>query len=40
VLLSHDLFALDRPDARRLLEVRAEMTVVGGQIVHVASGHR
>jgi len=35
VLLSEDLFALEA-DPRRILDVRAEMTVVGGEVVHRA----
>ena len=32
VVLSHDLFALD--DSMRILEARAEVTVVGGEVVY------
>ena len=35
VLLSEDLFALEA-DPRRILDVRAEMTVVDGEVVHRA----
>ncbi|MEA2521908.1 MAG: hypothetical protein QOI81_1554 [Actinomycetota bacterium] len=35
-LLSHDLFGRVKPDPRRILDAKVEMTMVGGNVVHDA----
>ena len=36
VMLSHDLFGCVKPDPRRLLEAKVELTMVGGSVVYEA----
>jgi predicted amidohydrolase YtcJ len=35
-LLSHDLFGSVKPDPRRIMDTKVEMTMVGGSVVHDA----